>query len=268
MISTTENSPAAKGGAPAVTRALAILRLLGRSDDVLGVNAIAKRLDLVPSTCLHILRALAADGFVRMDPVSKAYSLDAGLLPLAYRLMRQDDFSQRAGPLLQELTTEFGVTTVGVRVTGLRHMVVLALAQPEALFRLQIDVGSHFPALISATGRCNAAFGDYDSVEVEAAFGQLIWDRPPAYGAWRKQVAETRKLGYSIDSGSYIQGVTIVAAPVFDGDGRMSHGLAAVGLSERLSPAKRRTLGKALRQAGYSLSLGAPAGNAGMVSGR
>src|SRR5262249_50702680 len=46
---------------PAVTRAVAILRLLGASEEPLGVNAIARALELVPSTCLHILRVLAGE---------------------------------------------------------------------------------------------------------------------------------------------------------------------------------------------------------------
>ena len=36
---------------PAVTRAVAILRLLGRSEEALGVHAIARALTLIPSTC-------------------------------------------------------------------------------------------------------------------------------------------------------------------------------------------------------------------------
>ena len=47
---------------PAVTRAVAILRLLGRGEEALGVHAIARALTLIPSTCLHILRVLVAEG--------------------------------------------------------------------------------------------------------------------------------------------------------------------------------------------------------------
>src|SRR5262245_61591275 len=64
---------------PAVTRALAILRLLGRSEEPLGVNAIARALELIPSTALHILRVLVAEELVAFDPVTKRYRLDAGL---------------------------------------------------------------------------------------------------------------------------------------------------------------------------------------------
>ena len=67
---------------PAVTRAIAILRLLGRSRTPIGVKAIAQALDLVPSTCLHILRALVSEQLVKVDPATKRYSLGTGMLPL------------------------------------------------------------------------------------------------------------------------------------------------------------------------------------------
>ena len=68
---------------PAVTRAVAILRLLGRSRAPLGVKAISQALDLVPSTGLHILRVLVAEELVKVDPVTKQYSLGSGVLSLA-----------------------------------------------------------------------------------------------------------------------------------------------------------------------------------------
>ena len=55
------------GPVPAVTRAIAILRLLGRSRTPMGVKAIAQALGLVPSTCLHILRALVSEQLVKVD---------------------------------------------------------------------------------------------------------------------------------------------------------------------------------------------------------
>jgi DNA-binding IclR family transcriptional regulator len=53
--------------APAISRAAAVLRLLGKSDVPLGVQVIARELGLVPSTCLHVLRALVAEEFVSFD---------------------------------------------------------------------------------------------------------------------------------------------------------------------------------------------------------
>jgi len=253
------SADADSSGAPAVTRAAAILRLLARHDEPLGVNSIAKELNLVPSTCLHILRALAAESFVYVDPASKLYSLDAGLLPLAQKIMRQDDFGQRVVPFLESFATDFGVTAVGVRVTGLRHMVVLALSQPNVAFRLYVEIGSHFPALISATGRCCAAFGHHDPKAIKGAFSELHWDRPPTLKDWLAEVEDAKKAGFSIDNGRYLRGITVVAAPVFNRNGQMSHALTTVGLSERLDKTIVQKMGNALKQAGLELSHGQPA---------
>jgi DNA-binding IclR family transcriptional regulator len=78
-------------------------------------------------------------------------------------LLRQDGFSDLEQDNLDALSKRFGVTAIGVEASGLDHMIVVAIARPAQPFRLHVDVGSRFPALISASGRCIAAFGAYDS---------------------------------------------------------------------------------------------------------
>src|SRR3546814_10678011 len=53
--------------APAISRAAAVLRPLGKSNVPLSLQAIARELGLVPSTCLYVLRALVAEEFVAFD---------------------------------------------------------------------------------------------------------------------------------------------------------------------------------------------------------
>ena len=84
---------------PAVSRAAAILRLLGRSSEPVGVQFIARALSIVPSTCLHILRTLVAEEFVSVDPVSKLYALNAGVLMLARQWLGQNRFADIAQPV-------------------------------------------------------------------------------------------------------------------------------------------------------------------------
>src|SRR3546814_13706360 len=69
--------------APAISRAAAVLRLLGKSNVPLSLQAIARELGLVPSTCLYVLRALVAEEFVAFDADTQRYSLEAGMLTLA-----------------------------------------------------------------------------------------------------------------------------------------------------------------------------------------
>lgn len=239
--------------APAISRAAAVLRLLGKSETPLGVQGIARELGLVPSTCLYVLRALVAEELVAFDPDTKRYTLEAGVLTLARQWLRRNQFNDLAQPILDRLCHSFDVTMLGVQIVGVDHMVVVALSQSGQNFQLSTQIGSRFPALISATGRCLAAFGDFPEAELQTRFATLRWDDPPSFADWREQVAQTRAQGFAVDAGNYISGVTVVAAPVWKARGRPSHALVAIGIGD----AHRRSgieLGGALMAAARALS--------------
>src|SRR4029450_6690615 len=133
---------------PAVTRAVAILRLLGRSEEALGVHAIARALTLIPSTCLHILRVLVAEGLVAFDPETKRYRAGAGLLTIAKGVLRRPGFAELVQPELDRLSRVHGVTAIGVEVVGLEHIVVVAISRSDHAVHIHVEVGSRFPGLL------------------------------------------------------------------------------------------------------------------------
>ena len=224
-------------GVPAVTRAIAILRRLGKSAEPMGVSQLARELDLVPSTCLHILRVLRDEGLVAFDPHSKRYSIDVGILPIARSAIQRNSFAGLIQPHLTALSLQFGVTAIATRLTEREHMVVVAMSQASLPFRLQVDLGSQFPALISATGRCMAAFGALDEAALREGFGRLQWDHPPSFETWMAEVRQTREDGYALDRNTYISGVSILAVPFFDNRGRMAQSLVTIGISTKIEEA-------------------------------
>ncbi|WP_169567555.1 IclR family transcriptional regulator [Sneathiella limimaris] len=219
---------------PALTRGIAILRHLAQSDEPLGVNQIARDTDLIPSTCLHILRTLVEEELVVVEEETKRYSLGIGVLPLARTVLMKNVFNHVVQTHLDNLSNDFGMTSIGVQVTGVKHMVVVAIARSRLPFRLQVDVGSRFPGLISATGRCHAAFNNLSRRDLKRQFDALSWDNPPTYEDWISQIEETKKRGYGIDTGDYIRGVTILSAPVFNKAGAMTNCIVTVGVSEQV----------------------------------
>ena len=240
--------------APAISRAAAVLRLLGKSDTPLGVQSIARELGMVPSTCLYVLRALVAEEFVSFDADTKRYSLEAGVLTLARHWLRRNRFNDLAQPVLDRLSQAFGVTMLGVHIVGLDHIIVVAVSQSGHNFQLSTQIGSRFPALISATGRCIAAFGDHSEAELEARFKTLRWDEPPSFEDWKAQVAQTRVQGFAIDAGNYISGVTVVAAPVWRTRAKLSHALVAIGVGNALKRNGLPALQKSMLAAAQTLS--------------
>ena len=142
---------------------------------------------------------------------------------------------------------------LAVQILGLDHIVAVAVAQAGGM-QLSVQVGNRFPALLSATGRCIAAFGGYDAAELKARFDQLRWDEPPTYDEWQRQVEETRAQGFGVDRGNYISGVTVLAAPVWKGRGRPSHALVAIGIGSAFKRGGMEELQQALLAASRALT--------------
>jgi len=257
-----EDAPAPEAGpsgprvrpVPAVSRSIAILRLLGRSPEPLTLKLISQQLEMVTSTCLHILRVLVDEGLVKVDTATKRYSLGVGMLALARSVIESSPFPALVQPVLDRLSGTWNVTAIGVEVSGTDHMVVLALSRSRAPFRLHVDVGSRFPALISATGRLVAAYSDLPPAEIERRFKALRWDQPPDIEAWRKDVDNVRRKGFSLDRGNYINGVTVIAVPVLNRHGRMTHALVGAGVANQLDGSKIQALAKDLQAEAATLS--------------
>jgi DNA-binding IclR family transcriptional regulator len=240
--------------APAISRAAAVLRLLGKSDVPLGVQSIARELGLVPSTCLHVLRALLAEEFVSFDLDTKRYSLEAGVLTLARHWLRRNRFNDLVQPALDRIGQSFDVTMLGVQIVGLEHIIVVAVSQSGHNLQLSTQVGSRFPALISATGRCIAAFGGHSEAELRERFRTLRWDEPPTFEQWKEQVSQTGAQGFAVDSGNYISGVTVVAAPVWRAREKLGHALVAIGIGNSVRRNNLPALQNALLSASQTLS--------------
>ncbi len=254
---TTQEKTKSKGvrirPVPAVSRSIAILRHLGHTKQALGVKAIADELDLVPSTCLHILRVLVSEELVAVDG-SKRYVLGSGMISLARSVLEGGSFAQVAQPALDRLAATRGVTAMGVEVTPKQNTIVLALSRSNAPFRVHTDVGSEFNTLVSATGRLIAAYGNEPWVQLKKKFSAIVWDKPPKFETWKKEVEVAKTRGWSIDRDNFISGITVVAVPIFASAGRLTHTLAAMGLSSHLTAATTTELVTVMQREAATIS--------------
>ena len=222
---------------PAVSRSIAILRLLGNTRQGMGVKAIADALGLVPSTCLHILRVLVSEELVRVDATTKQYSLGTGMIRLARSVLQTGSFAQIVQPVLDRLAATRGVTAMGVEVTPQQSVVVLAISRSNQPFRLHTDVGSQFTNLVSATGRLIAAYGGDNWTVLRKKYNAVPWDQAPGFATWRQEVEQARNRGWALDRDNFVAGLTVVAVPVFDAAGKFTHTLVATCLSTQLNEA-------------------------------
>lgn len=236
---------------PAASRTIAILRLLAGNPHPMSLSEIASKLDLIPSTCLHILRVLVAESLVAVDRPTKRYSVGVGILPLARSFLAKDGMAAFLQRKLEELSRQFGVSTVASRLDRDRF-IAISMSVPLHVFALNAGLGSRFPVDVSASGRCYAAFGPEDPDAVADRLGKWRWANVPDRATWLAEVEECRKRGYAVDRECYVAGVTVIAAPVFDLAGQLTYALGAVGMTQAIDAIGVARLGNQLIAVGSS----------------
>jgi DNA-binding IclR family transcriptional regulator len=239
---------------PAVKRAVDILHHLSRIDEPQGVSQIARAVDIIPSSCLHILRELTAGRLVRFDAERKVYRLGLGILDLARGVESSDLFVELAQPHLSRIAREHHAIASASVFDGKSHIVVVATSGGNEDVPIHLPVGLRVHYLSSATGRVLAAFQPMAESELRKGFDSLNWQRPTTYRRWKQEIVDVRVAGYAIDEGAYRRGITVVAAPVFDGGERVEKFLGASMLSEQVSGKALRELAEEIRLAGLQLS--------------
>lgn len=229
---------------PAVRRAAGILQLLARHSDGLTVSAIARELKIVPSTCLHIMRELAAAHLVAFEPKGKLYRLGLEILGLANQLSRHDVFIQAAQPRLGQFARDFGVSASAQQLDGDEVVVVTAVVANEGLAS---PIGLRVPCLSAAAGQLYAATGNWNDSQLRAHFERVRWQNRPDFDAWMDNVRSAADHGYAIDEGLFRLGVTSIAAGIPDRNGHTLHTVSINVVSAQMDEKRRSNFIRALQ---------------------
>jgi DNA-binding IclR family transcriptional regulator len=202
-----------------IVAAAGILRLLAQEIEPLGVNAIARRKGLSPSSCFNILKTLVAEGFADFDAVSKTYSLGVTPVFLARRALNSEQALRVATQHLQSMAADYRCVSSLWKIVPGDRLMLLGLFDSRSVINIHIEVGQRLPSLVGAMGRCVAASGTLDRPGLKAAFEKLSWQRRPAFENYLADVELARSRGWAVDVDNFAQGVTTVAASIADRNG-------------------------------------------------
>jgi len=250
MKPASKNPPPAVGSIVAAAR---ILRLLAHEGAPLGVNVIARRASVSPSSCFNILKTLTAEGFVEFDEKSKAYSL--GLFPvfLARRALGSEHALELASPLLQAMADEHRCVSALWKLS-LDRLVLLKLFDSRSLVNIHIEVGQRLPSLIGAMGRCVAASQKLDRKVLKAAFDKLNWQCAPSFADYASDIALARDRGWAADIDNFARGVTTVAAAISDQSSTVRYCISNVLFSGQVEIDRIESLGNQVAGAARQLA--------------
>jgi IclR family acetate operon transcriptional repressor len=202
------------GGAATVEKALDVLFHLHETGEPLGLSEIGRALDLPKSSCHRLLTSLLAREVVERDDRGR-YRPGLALLALGLGAQRLEPVIWAARPNLEHEAEVLGET---VFLVGLRHgrLRVLAKAERSGFLRAAPEVGDVVPADVTASGQLFAVLSKAGSIEGGGALpGPEI-------------AREIESRGYAVNRDAWIEGLSVLGVPIWQGGGIDGPDLVAV----------------------------------------
>lgn len=173
-----------------------------------------------------------------------------GLGPLALQLglisLQQYDPVRLATPRIEELALQLG-HTVAIAVWGNRGPTIVRVAEAPSPVHISMRHGTVMSLSGTASGRLFATH--LPRAQVLAALAG-----EPIDGGLERLLDETRRSGIASSRDGVVPGVSALAAPVFDDQGRIVLSLTAIGPSASFELRLDGAIAQGLRQAGAELS--------------
>jgi DNA-binding IclR family transcriptional regulator len=222
------------GGPRSLTRLLGLFDVLSHTGNGMTLAELSVALDSPKSSLLNLLRPLVAEGY--LVHASSTYRLGPVIFKLAASVLAAWNFPKLIRPFMEELSARTEETVLlGVLNREAEVMSYVEIIDSPRPVRYQIPVGTTRPIYASAAGRLLLAHtgkkwcDDY--------LRSVVFKRKTAVPLNRVSLAQEleriRATGLSWGIDTYMEGLSAIAAPVFDGDGNCIASLNIAGPSER-----------------------------------
>jgi IclR family acetate operon transcriptional repressor len=204
-----------------VSKALRLLVMVGERMPGVTLSELARSAKYPTSTTYRLLRALAADGFVRYDESTKRYSLGPALFVLSQQASSQMDFHEITTPVLERLAHGTGDAVLLSVLDGEREMQIQSTRGTRS-FQFLGHPGLHAPLHCTALGKVLVAFSAPDERERLLRRLPLFPVGPNAITdrrLFRKEIEKVRAQGWALADEEHEEGVRSIAMPVFGPEG-------------------------------------------------
>lgn len=207
---------------PAAEQALRILRHLAARTAPVAASAIARDLGLPRSTVYHLLRTLAAQGFVLHLREEQRWGLGTSAFELAAGYTRQQPLTRLGRPLIAALADRLGESAHLAVMSGSDVLYIVEERAPRRP-ALVSDVGVRLPAHLTATGRAMLAGLPREQVRAlypdASAFSTRTGRGPTRPGELRELLRSIRSAGFATEDGEVTPGLRSIGAAVRDHSG-------------------------------------------------
>jgi DNA-binding IclR family transcriptional regulator len=240
-----DNDRAAQRGIQSIEVGGQLLRALVHHGRPMALKDLAREADMTAAKAHPYMVSFGRLGLIEQDRASGHYLLGPLALQLGLISLQQADPVHIATPLIAEVAQRLG-HTVALAVWGARGATIVRTAESPSPVHVNMRHGTVFSLTNTASGRIFAAYLAVDTVkqlldaerqrEKQRKSGEQPMEagmppQPPlpSWSEFERQLQEVRLHGISRSEGEVIEGVSAMAAPVFDHTGAIVLSVTAIG---------------------------------------
>jgi len=236
-------------------KAVSLLRAFTRQEPELGVNELARRLDLDPATVHRLLRTLQAEGFIEQVEVTRKYRLGLGVLELASGLLQQRGIVGVAMPFLEDLHAKTEETVILDAFNG-AEVVCLAALNSRQEVRTTGFVGERAPAYCTSAGQTFLAY--MSPAERKAHLPRELKPLTPKTVIDPAQLTqilgEIARTGIAVSDESCHRGVRGISAPIFGAGEPVIAAVSVTVPKQRLTLKQMASLSRLVKMTATAIS--------------
>jgi len=217
-------------GAPAVTRALDLLEILGRSPRGLTLSELSRRLEIPKSTTHYLIHTLTARGYMQRIPLTRQYSL--GLRAFDIKSDNAEEWHMRDffSPWIREVAE---ATSLGAQISVLKGSEGMVIDRFDCRsVPSTTRSGHHFRLHCTAAGKALIAWlpdPDLEKIFPNRFLAKFTTKTIADFDKLKGQLAEVRKRHYAVNDEEYHLDRRAVAAPILNDDGNVIASLSVDG---------------------------------------
>ncbi|MFJ5107521.1 MULTISPECIES: IclR family transcriptional regulator [unclassified Glutamicibacter] len=237
-------------------RALTILDMFTETKLSVSALEVATALSVARSTAYRYLESLVSRGFIEESPTG-GFRLGLRILELAHLARQGFGLSDIALPIMRQLCDQVGQTVLLTRRAGTAAVCLEREVPLGQLLRISYERGSQLPLTAGASALVLLAW--LDDAEARALFESI--QRPrftdktlTTTDELIERLHQIREVGYCMTHAEVDTDALGMAAPIFDGEGRVTAGLSIVALGSRVNQIERLKIIRALRMSAEKIS--------------
>lgn len=217
----------------AANKILELLEILAETNDDLGLNFLATKINMPRTSTAALLNSLCKNGLVEFDEQLAAYRLGLCSVALAQKMIMKTSVINYAHPILEELVRRHG-ESVYMAVPQDNDVLFLDMVNGGQLLKAAPVVGNRLPFFTNAAGKVIRALDSRDLLKKLLRKCGRQKEGIPNLEQLDLELEAIRSRGVAIDFGGLGEGVISVAVAVRDYTGKVIGAITLIGPSVRM----------------------------------